>query len=142
MIREILIAPDPRLAEIAESTEPGDVSTALLVDMIDTMAANNGLGLAATQIGEMKRAVVVHDPKAGTVYAILNPVISKKSGIKIKVWEGCLSYPGKTFLKRRSFSCQVDGISGNGNPMKIQAKGDLACVFQHEVDHLNGISGA
>ena len=140
-VREILQHPDPRLSQVCEDATEGE-DFELLVDLVETMMAHKGMGLAAPQIGVLKRAFAVHDPKTATVYALLNPRFVRKSHFKVWSYERCLSFAGvKDRTKvERSVSCTVEGISGHGKVVRIEAKDDLALAVQHEMDHLGGIT--
>jgi peptide deformylase len=108
----------------------------LIKDMGETMYAANGVGLAAPQVGESIRVIVV-DPGDGLI-AVVNPVITAGSGEDIEV-EGCLSIPGVSGYVQRFARVEVDGLNEKGRPIRIQADGLLARILQHEIDHLDGI---
>ncbi len=108
----------------------------LLDDMADTMHHNEGIGLAAPQVGVLKRAIVVDVGEGLT--ALANPKILWRQG-KVTASEGCLSLPG-IFLKiKRSQELIVEGIDKNGETKQIGAQGLFAHALQHEIDHLNGV---
>jgi peptide deformylase len=121
----------------------------LIEDMVETMREAPGVGLAAPQIGLSDRLIVVeyyeHDedeeseeaPKK--VWAVLNPEIVKASEEKVLGVEGCLSIPGLLGEVERHEAIQVKGLNKHGKPIKIKAQGWLARIFQHEIDHLNGV---
>ena len=108
----------------------------LLDNMLDTMYAANGVGLAAPQIGVSKRVIVV-DVGEGPV-ELINPVILASKGEENDV-EGCLSIPGVTGDVSRAAWVRVQGLDRNGKQTEIEAEGYLARAFQHEIDHLEGI---
>lgn len=112
----------------------------LIVDMVQTMEKNQGIGLAAPQVGVLKRVIVVRtDLKGQQILGLVNPNIIKKGRGKKIDEEGCLSFPG-VFLKiERAKKAEVEGLDINGKKIKIKAEGVLARVFQHEIDHLDGI---
>ena len=112
----------------------------LIVDLAQTMAKGRGIGLAAPQVGVLKRVIVVHgDFKGQRILGLANPKITKKSKEKEKDTEGCLSFPG-TFLEiKRAKEVEVKGLDINGKRIRLKAKGLLARVLQHEIDHLDGI---
>ncbi|MGC8862058.1 MAG: peptide deformylase [Armatimonadota bacterium] len=122
-----------RAQEVAEFD---DETRALIERMFDIMAANRGLGLAAPQIGISKR-VFVYDVGEGR-HALVNPRLTKTSGEIIGV-EGCLSIPGLQGQVPRYERVTVTGINEEGKKVKIKAEGLLARVFQHEMDHLDGM---
>ena len=108
----------------------------LLDNMIDTLHAADGVGLAAPQIGVSKRVVVV---KVGEVQMeIINPVISEKEGEQTDE-EGCLSIPNVTGDVQRALKIRVQGLNRQGELLEIQAERLLARALQHEIDHLEGI---
>lgn len=132
MIREILKYPDPILSKVAEEIAPGEEADRLLQDLTETCLDQNGLGLAAPQIGQSVRAIVI-TRNDGTMLGILNPHIRRRSGISIYSKEGCLSVPGKEVIRRRAYSVVVVGEG-----IKVELKDRESCVAQHEIDHLNG----
>ncbi len=109
----------------------------LLPEMITTMHQENGVGLAAPQIGKSLRLAVAEvDEKE---YFWINPVITSASEEKILFEEGCLSIPGEYFPIVRSETVTLKYVNEKGIPKKLRATGLLAVVIQHEVDHLDGI---
>ncbi len=112
----------------------------LVVDMAQTMKKNRGIGLAAPQVGVLKRAITVQtDLKGQRILVLVNPKILKKSRETETNEEGCLSFPD-IFLKiKRAKEIEIEGLDINGEKIEIKAQGLLARVFQHEVDHLDGI---
>jgi peptide deformylase len=117
----------------------------LIDDMVETMREAPGVGLAAPQVGELARVVVVEwgddeDEEAPKkLYAVINPQIVKKSNETVLGIEGCLSIPKFVGEVERAESITVKGMNRNGQPVKINATGWLARIFQHEIDHLDGI---
>jgi peptide deformylase len=109
----------------------------LILNMIETMYANNGVGLAATQVGSNLRLCVIETE--GTQYVLINPVITAKSKTKIISEEGCLSFPGKFFPISRHKEVQVRYVDETGKPGKLKGRDLLARAIQHELDHLDGI---
>lgn len=112
----------------------------LVVDITQTMKKNQGIGLAAPQVGVLKRAITVQtDLKDQRILVLVNPKILKKSKETETGEEGCLSFPD-IFLKiKRAKKIEIEGLDINGKKVKIKAQGLLARVFQHEIDHLDGI---
>lgn len=109
----------------------------LISDMIETMRRNNGIGLAAPQVGILKRLIVVgikDDP-----FVIINPEIFWRSKETEVGEEGCLSIPGVFGQVKRSKEIKVKGILPSGKKTKLKAEGLFARVIQHEIDHLDGI---
>ena len=117
---------------------------ALALDMLETMRQANGVGLAAPQVGIRQRLFVVElpaDEEAGLpaeTYIVFNPVIVKSSGEHVGI-EGCLSIPGYVGEVARAEQVTLKGIDEAGRPVRHKADGYLARVFQHEIDHLDGV---
>jgi peptide deformylase len=142
MIRPIL-----RYGDKALHTRAVDVTTfdgslhTLLNDMIDTMYAAPGIGLAATQVGVPLRAFVV-DISAGReatrLIEVVNPVFRSREGMQLED-EGCLSVPGFNATVVRPAKAVLDGFDRHGNPVSFEATTLLARAFQHEMDHLDGL---
>lgn len=111
----------------------------LLDDMVETMHKYNGVGLAAVQVGILKRLIVIdlYDDK-GPI-KLINPVIIKEKGEQ-EVEEGCLSFPNKYAKMVRPKEVTVEALNENGKKVTIKAKDLLAQALCHEVDHLNGIT--
>ena len=107
-------------------------------DMIDTMYDEAGIGLAAPQIGESIRMMVVGDERGRNPRALINPVVTEQGG-SIVAEEGCLSIPGLFADVARAEWVQVEAQDLEGTPVSIRARGFHARVFQHEMDHLDGI---
>lgn len=149
-LRKIVTLPEPVLRRKAHAVTKFDKDLQVLIeDMVDTMRDAPGVGLAAPQVGLSERLIVVeyyeHDedeeneeaPKK--VWAVLNPEIVKASEEMVMGIEGCLSIPNLVGEVERHESVQIKGLNRHGKPMKIKAEGWLARIFQHEIDHLNGI---
>ncbi|NPA91037.1 MAG: peptide deformylase [Chloroflexi bacterium] len=123
----------------------GPELAALADDMVETMRAANGVGLAAPQIGLPIRMFVAEipkddeDPQSGKVFVMVNPKIIKASRQEVKGEEGCLSIPGIYGEVWRAEEVVVRAQDPYGKEIRIRAKGYLARVFQHEIDHLEGI---
>ncbi|MDP2909755.1 MAG: peptide deformylase [bacterium] len=112
----------------------------LILNMEETIKEKQGVGLAAPQIGVLKKAIVVEtDPRTQKTIALINPKIVKKSKEKSSYTEGCLSFPDIFLEIRRPRQVTVKGQDMNGRKIEIKADGLLARVLQHEIDHLNGI---
>ena len=145
-IRTITTFPEEVLRQEAESVEVFDEDLAKLIDdMVDTMREAPGVGLAAPQIGISKRIIVVEfgdeedDTVPNQLYVMINPEIIKESNDKVSGIEGCLSVPGVVGNVDRSRAVTVRGQNIHGKPVKIRAQGWLARIFQHEIDHINGV---
>jgi peptide deformylase len=115
-----------------------DAARRLVQDLTDTVESTpNGAGLAAPQIGVPLRAIVTHIE--GKTRAVINPEIVEESEDEIEAEEGCLSIPGWYGPVLRKRAVTVRGLGPNGKSVKIKAEDFEARVFQHEIDHLNGI---
>ena len=121
-----------------EIEEIDDRILELLDDMVETMHKYNGVGLAAVQVGVLKKAIVIdlYDDK-GPI-KLINPVIVKEEGEQ-EVEEGCLSFPNKYAKLIRPAKVTVEALNEKGKKVKINAKELLAQALSHEIDHLNGI---
>jgi peptide deformylase len=139
--RTIKRYPDPFLRKRSEDVNKIDDSLQELIsDMLSAMEEERGIGLAAPQIGLSKRVIVasVEDRKFNRL-ALINPVIVRLSGETDVMEEGCLSLPGVNADVERSIEAVVHATTKNGRMVEISAKGLLARVLQHEIDHLDGI---
>ncbi len=145
-IMEILIDGDPRLRQKATKVRQVDPSLRKIAgDMWETMEAADGVGLAGPQVGVMRRIITLHVPEGMDEegdpeyrYTLVNPEIVKGYGEATAV-EGCLSVPGWAGEVVRKESVTVKAVDLDNRPVRIKAKGYLARVFQHEIDHLDGI---
>ena len=107
-------------------------------DMVETMYDEVGIGLAAPQVGVSLRLMVVGDDKSGDARALVNPVIAESGG-EVTAEEGCLSLPGIFAPVTRAEWVRLEAQDLDGTPVSIRAKGLTARVFQHEMDHLDGV---
>ena len=142
-VRPILTAPDPRLQAVSTDVETVDGEIRALVDdMIDSMYAADGIGLAAIQIGVAKRVLVIDlDQKEGTKNAIayINPKIIWASDEMAVFEEGCLSVPEIWDDVERPARITCEYLDRDGKKQVLEADGLLATCLQHEMDHLNGV---
>jgi peptide deformylase len=162
-IRNIVTLPDPVLRRKARPVTAFDQDLQKLIDdMVETMRAAPGVGLAAPQVSVAERLIIVEyaeppeeddaapegDPGKVSVplpevkprlYVVANPVMMKASSEMVLGVEGCLSIPGLVGEVERHASIQVNGLNRRGQPVKIRADGWLARIFQHEIDHVNGV---
>lgn len=138
-IRPIRIAGDPVLREKARKVRTIDASIQKLIDdMIETMHAAPGVGLAAPQVGVSLRVVVIETADDGLM-ALINPEVVKKSGER-RLMEGCLSVPGYQAEIPRSRQVTVKALDREGKEVRIKAADSLlAQALEHEIDHVNGI---
>ena len=142
-ILKIITAPDPRLARTAEPVAEVDAAVRKLMDdMLATMYAAPGIGLAAPQVGVNKRVLVLdisRDPKKPEPLRVANPEIVWASDEKAAYEEGCLSLPDQFADVVRPTSVRVRYLDENNAPQEIEATGLLATCLQHEMDHLTGV---
>ena len=148
-VRTLLKMGDPRLLEISAAVDPIDALALapLLNDMWDTMADANGAGLAAPQIGVMRRIVIFgyqtnpRYPEAPAVpeTVLINPQITPLDDSREDGWEGCLSVPGMRGIVPRYREIRYQGFDQNGDIIDREVSGFHARVVQHECDHLDGI---
>jgi peptide deformylase len=149
-LRTIVTLPDPVLRRKARAVTTFDKNLHTLIDdMVETMRDAPGVGLAAPQIGLSERLIVVeyyvkeedeeNEEAPKKVWAVLNPEIVKTSEETLMGVEGCLSIPGLVGEVERHTEVLVRGLNRHGKPMKVKAKSWLARIFQHEIDHLNGV---
>ena len=107
-------------------------------DLMDTLVDSHGVGLAANQIGSLKRAIALKMPEDEEPSVYINPRIVHKEGNR-EVQEGCLSFPDHYGIVNRSMWVRVTGLDRKSKVLRIHADGLLAQAFEHEIDHLNGI---
>ena len=142
-VKEILIEPNKFLRQISKPVEKVTKDEQKLMDdMLDTMYAANGIGLAAIQIGIPKRIIVMDlskDPDKKEPKYFVNPVIKTKNSEKSIYEEGCLSVPNQFAEIERPSKCDVEYLDYDGKKKLIHAEGLLATCIQHEMDHLEGI---
>jgi peptide deformylase len=154
-IRQIVFSDNPLLRKKSRRVKRTSPATQQLIDdMVETMYEANGIGLAAIQVGVPERVIVVQlplerDPEQdpedapplsrGELYAIINPKLARKSREVEDGIEGCLSVPGWIGEVSRHYSVAIKGLDRQGQNVRIKADGLLARVFQHEIDHCDGI---
>ncbi len=142
MTHEIRTFGDPVLKSRATPVKDFDESIERLAeDMMRIMRENEGAGLAANQIGRLKRIFVAAYEDEGEVheFAVVNPVIEERSEASEIELEGCLSIPQIPVEVERSWAVTVSGKDPSGAPLRVRAEGRLARIFQHEIDHLDGV---
>jgi peptide deformylase len=136
-LRNIRIIGDDILRKRSkEVTEINGRILELLDDMVETMRASNGVGLAAPQVGVLRRVVVV-DTGEG-LHELINPVITAKEGEEIQK-EGCLSVPEHVGDVKRPYKVTVSALNRSGKKIRLAAEGYLARAVCHEIDHLDGV---
>ena len=142
-VKSILTEPNKLLRQISKSVkEVGKEEKQLMDDMLETMYAANGIGLAAIQIGIPKRIIVMDlskDENKKEPRYFVNPVIKKSDSSKSTYEEGCLSVPNQFAEIDRPRKCEVEYLDYNGEKKLLKAEGLLATCIQHEMDHLEGI---
>ena len=142
-VKLILTEPNKLLRQVSKSIEKVNKDEQnLMDDMLDTMYAANGIGLAAIQIGVPKRIIVMDlskDPGKKKPKYFVNPVIKNKNLEKITYEEGCLSVPNQFAEIDRPSKCKVEYLDYNGKNKILYAEGLLATCIQHEIDHVEGI---
>ena len=142
-VKTILTEPNKLLRQISKSVEKvGNEEKKLMDDMLETMYAANGIGLAAIQIGIPKRIIVMDICKEENKKEprfFVNPVIKNKDQVKNTYEEGCLSVPNQFAEIDRPSKCEVEYLDYDGEKKILKAEGLLATCIQHEMDHLEGI---
>jgi len=141
MVREILVWPDPLLKQLAKPVDRvDDAVRRLLDDLSETMYAADGVGLAAPQIGELRRCIVIDTSprqEGQRLLHLVNPEIVRLEG-ETTYTEGCLSIPGEAEDVERAAKVWVRALDYHGKPFELEADGLLAIAIQHETDHLQG----
>jgi peptide deformylase len=149
-LRQIVTLPEPVLRRKARRVGTFDKNLQTLIDdMIETMREAPGVGLAAPQVNVSERLIVIEyaeeedeedeSEKPKKLFVMINPEIVKSSTETLMGVEGCLSIPNLVGEVERHATVQVKGLNRHGKPAKVKAEGWLARIFQHEIDHLNGI---
>ena len=151
-LRKIVTLPEPVLRRKARTITTFDKNLQTLIDdMIETMRQAPGVGLAAPQVNISECLIVVEyaeeqeeeaegqPEKPKKLFVLINPEIVKSSAETLMGVEGCLSIPNLVGEVERHAVIQVKGLNRHGKPTKVKAEGWLARIFQHEIDHLNGI---
>lgn len=138
----ILTDPTPSLRERSRELTLQEITTPefqqFLDTLVETMFVEDGIGIAAPQVGQNIRAIIVNLKKEGAT-AFLNPEITKASEATTVGEEGCLSVPGKYGMVRRHKRISLQALNRHGRKVEMDVSGLFATVFQHEIDHLNGI---
>ena len=142
-VKNILTEPNDILRKVSEPVDKiGKDEKILMDDMLETMYAANGIGLAAIQIGVPKRIIVMDISKDGNKKEpryFINPIIKNKNPIKSTYEEGCLSVPNQFAEIDRPSKCEVEYLDYNGEKKILKAEGLLSTCIQHEMDHLEGV---
>lgn len=145
-VRRIYTMEEPVLRRKAKKVKAFNEELKQLADdMVETMGVSDGVGLAAPQVGVSERMVVVkipeeyEDPEAGKLYVLVNPEISVVDDELLLSDEGCLSIPGILGQVPRASKIKIKGQNIKGKTVRLKAEGYLARIFQHEIDHLDGV---
>ena len=142
-IRTIITEPNKLLRQVSKPvTKVGKKEQELMRDMLETMYAAKGIGLAAIQVGIPQRIIVMDICKEENKKEprfFVNPIIKNKDPFKATYEEGCLSVPNQFANVDRPSKCEVEYLDYNGNKQLLKAEGLLATCIQHEMDHLEGI---
>jgi len=133
------IVPDPILRQKAKKLGkiPANMKK-LVLNMLETMHDEHGVGLAANQIGSLQKVAVIQTPEMEEPLVLINPELVKQEGER-EIEEGCLSIPGYRGLVKRSVSVRARALGLDGKVIRIKADELLAQALEHEIDHLNGI---
>jgi peptide deformylase len=138
----LVTIPTPTLRERSRELEVAEITTPefqqFLDTLIETMFIEDGIGIAAPQVGKNIRAIIVNLKKEGAT-AFINPEITKASEATAVGEEGCLSVPGKYGNVRRHKRVTLRALNRHGRKVEMEVSGLFATVFQHEIDHLDGI---
>ena len=138
-VLDILEIPHPILRRRAKRARRVDKRLlALAHDMVDTVRAAGGVGLAANQVGDLRRVIVIQLPDEEEARIYVNPEISRRKGER-QIEEGCLSHPGYRALVNRSLTVRFGALDHAEKAVNLDADGLLAQALEHEVDHLDGI---
>ena len=141
-IKTIIVEPNKILRQVSKPVNVVDKNEQeLMDDMLETMYAAKGIGLAAIQVGIPKRIIVIDlnkDEKKNPMYFV-NPIIKQKNSVNSIYEEGCLSVPNQFAEIERPNKCEVEYLDFNGKKQLLKAEGLLATCIQHEMDHLEGI---
>jgi peptide deformylase len=130
--------PDKILTKQSAKIERPDQDIKEILDqMYILMKASDGVGLAANQVGLAMQLIVIE--AGGEIYKLINPKITKREG-SITLQEGCLSFPGIELEVKRSRKIFIEALDQKGKPVSLKPEGVLAVVFQHEIDHINGVT--
>ncbi|MCF7877647.1 MAG: peptide deformylase [Candidatus Omnitrophica bacterium] len=130
--------PDKILTKKSAKIERPDQDTKDILDqMYVLMKATDGVGLAANQVGLAMQLIVIE--AGGEIYKLVNPKITKREG-SIALQEGCLSFPGIELEIKRSHKVFIEALDQKGKPVSLKPEGVLAVIFQHEIDHINGVT--
>jgi peptide deformylase len=144
--REILQLGNPTLARVSERVTDfsSDETVSIIRDLVDTLSAFRertgfGRGIAAPQIGALRRIIFIRMQPAGFSSPLINPEIVRASDEQMELWDDCFSFPDLMVRVRRARQVRVEYSDERGRQQVIEAEGDLSELLQHEIDHLDGI---
>ena len=141
MIRDVLHDPNPELRIVSQPVADERILSAdmqkLVKDLLETMVAENGVGIAAPQVGVHERVIIAETDEGPQ--AFFNPEITERSFKMVDSEEGCLSVPGKWGFVKRHRGVTVTATNAKGESVTMKADGLLSIIFQHEIDHLDGV---
>ncbi len=145
-VRKVIVIPHPTLRKQAVPVDDfGPETQQLIDDMVETLHEEAGAGLAAPQVNVSQQVILVEygseedEDIPPTLYVAINPKITRFSPETVNGAEGCLSIPNLMGEVERAQEIVVEGLDRHGKPLKMKLRGWLARIFQHEIDHLNGI---
>jgi len=137
----LITEPTPSLRERSREVEPAEITTAEFQQFIDTlirtMHVEDGIGIASPQVGKNIRVIIVNLKEGATCF--INPEITKRSETTVESEEACLSVPGRSGLVKRHKRINLRALNRHGRRVEMDASGLMSIVFQHEIDHLDGI---
>ena len=142
--KEILQLGNPTLWQQSLRVEPSDAVQSIVRDLSDTLAGFReatgfGRGIAAPQIGALKRVIFIRMQPAGFTGALINPEIVWTSAARMELWDDCFSFPDLMVRVSRAIEVRVEYQDERGMKHTVHAEGDLSELLQHEIDHLDGI---
>jgi peptide deformylase len=138
-LRTVRTKEDPILRKVSKPVkEINDRIIELLDDMLETMEKLEGVGLAAPQVGALRRVVIIRLTPESELYELINPVVIESRGEQVCV-EGCLSVPGERGYVARPEYAKVEALDRNGEKFVLEGTERLAVAICHEIDHLNGV---
>ncbi len=136
MKKKLLRYYNPLLRKKSKEVKCNQEAKELIKEMKEILRERDGIGLAAPQIGELKRVIVIDFE--GDIFSFINPKITQEGEEKIKTKEGCLSLKGVWAEVERSKKIEVEALNQENEPISLEVEGLMAVVFQHEIDHLDG----
>jgi len=137
----VLVSPThPALHQVSKDVHKGTDCTFLFTALYDKLHRHQGVGIAAPQIGILKRIIIIAADTAGNPIGLINPVITRRYGSRVRGIEECLSYPGVQKSMTRYKRVNIEGYTHDWQLVRLKLRGLAAKIAQHEIDHLNGIT--